>query len=478
MKGETYRYQGEDRCTTESTIESKKRLSSKRKPPAVDLSIEQTHIQEHGMAYLHLFLENMKAFAKETDTRAQTFSFEHRINRAPDGRVTLFYVSKDPSTQTEVKYIARVQYLQAAEDESLSDWDRERHEREYHAICEMERMLETAQPGTTFVEGSPAPFEQSEEDLEGTYYGAFSFFRFHTLEKDQYGHEILKGHALKHYLDAETQTELFSTLTRETDVDPQSLLGTVRTLSPSQGFEHVSSIENVAQVIESIGDEYKTGKEEAPRKRSDEEIDAFLQKTEPILMDIFRLLHRDTPQDRQLVLQKIRQWRNLTRDYCDGDDKALELVEMYRNRKTRAVAAKTITLGYSLAPISLGYNSCGTAEAAFTESLFGQGISVIQTGSLPSHKMLARLSYQMETLRAASESDVYYVNCPSTASHSQFPNGKSVLFNRRAVLQKKTLVCPCGACAEGCDVEAIVSKAKKAPPHMIRRARSSLPHAA
>lgn len=444
------------------------RIPKRRARPALDLTEEAKKARLHGDAYLPDFLKQMRSFAKETDSTGRLFSYEHIVQRDSDGTARLYI------TEGGVLMPARKSYLRPALDPALPKWDRERHYREYQAICAMEDMLSHSTPqvnqdhngtrhhdfepksieyprakiraGESIVEASPAPFDVDESELDGTFYGAFSFFRIHTLTHDEQGREVLAGRQVLHYLDWETQEELYAALTGRNDVPKEELLGTVSRLEPGDGYKGIKTIEDVALLIGDIDNKHKLEADEDAGTRSEEEIDAFLLELDVIAQDVFRLIKDRAPKQR--VMDLVRDYRQLMRDYCAGSDKAREVLSEYKASR----GEKVVSAAYGGYAFAERYNSCGV------------GVGYDDYGPAP-YSDAVRFDGRASFVRFAEyvaranslPKDLRIVRCPGSGKGEC---GKPVIFSRRDVMRLKKLACPCGACASGCNAEAIADKAR------------------
>ena len=437
--------------TVEQSNTHTERVSSHKKHLALDLSLEADNIRLHGDHYLPIFLDNMRSFTRETDTSGEIFSFQHVVRRLSDGSVRLYFDDRTgvvgDSRRTLID--ARTSYLKPALDPDRPQWDRDRHMKEYEAIVALEHMLERAQPGDTFMESSPAPFDQPSQALEGTYYGPFSFVRMHSLEKDLRGQEVLRGSALKHYLNWSAQTELHRNLTGNDAVTPETLLGTVDRLT-YQGTEERITIGDVASHIRALDAEVFVPYDNGEPHVDDAAIDDFLEATTPLLEDIFSKLKRNNAADRTSISKLVTYWRQAVRDFCNGVDRREEILEAYAQSLDEEDGLYDILEDmYGGLIFHERMNSCG----------FGAGFGVLSTDSgigmntIPTYSNLASASARSES-RSLTGPDQRAVPCPTCKT--------KVVFSRRKVMKSKLLSCPCGECATGCDALAIAMNSKPA----------------
>lgn len=441
--------------------------SVKRKPSfGVNLSDEVDNIREHGDAYYPNFKDNLLSFTKETDTHARMFHFQHSIERQPDGTVRLYLddtrTGIDKSNQVRIE--ARTSYLKGALEPSLPDWERARNMKDYEAVVALERMLEMAQPGDTFIESSPAPFDQSDEALEGTFYGRFSFIRTHTVGKNTDGRDVLKGQAARHYLDWKTQTELHADLTGANDITPETLYARIDKLSPRAHLADVEDIGDIAAYIRSFDSESFVTHDGNDASGPDEAaIDDYLDATQCAVEDVFKRLKRTlhpTPttfKERQRIKELIKLWRQSVRDFCNGIDRRDEIIALFNSQKKHVLGKQTsytydyyddrafssFQHMYREYAFSERYNSCGIGIGFGDATAYGVAL---EPGMAPSYVNLSYMAARMEGSKPSGP-DQRVVTCPSC--------NKEVTFSREHVIKSQELKCSCGACAKGCDVEAI-----------------------
>ncbi len=438
---------------------------SKKKALAVNLSSERDRILEHGSRHLPIFLDNMNSFTKEVDTHGREFTFQHVVKRMPDGSVRLYWDkaagqgSDGQESKTEPVLVeARSSYLIPALDETLPEWERRRNMKDYEAILSLERMLEIAQPGDTFIESAHAPFDQPDEALEGTFYGKFSFIRTHTFDVDDKGREVLRGQARRHYLDWQTQTELHAQLAGGIDVQPENLLGRVDKLQPAYGLEDIQDIDDIAAYIRGM-DAASFVPHDAPSGPDEAAIDDYIKDTQVLPMSVFEKLSARflSEKDKQEIKDLIKFWRKSVRDFCDGIDRRDEIKAMYKTAK------KIISINSSRADIYVSQpidelramyygqdfreqdSSCGFG-VGFNENSYR-----MPAGTVPSYVNFA-YQYAINESKQATGPDERVVNCPGCKAE--------VKFSRAAVVKAQELNCGCGASVKGCDAEAVAHNSR------------------
>lgn len=435
----------------------------KKKALAINLSHEQDRIREYGSRHLPIFLDNMNSFTKEVDTHGQTFTFQHVIRRMPDGSVRLYWdqskgqgngVKDSQSDPTLVE--ARSSYLTPALDETLPDWERKRNMKDYEALLSLERMLEMAQPGDTFIESAHAPFDQPDEALEGTFYGRFSFLRTHTFDVDASGREVLRGQARRHYLDWQTQTELHAQLAGGIDIHPENLLGRVDKLQPAYGLEDIADIEDIGAYIQSM-DASCFVPHEAPSGPDEAAIDDYIQSTQIIPVTVFEKLSAGSlsSADKEEIKDLIKFWRKSVRDFCEGIDRRDEIIEMFKKTKKVVSVSPNNANIYSGVPIDglrrMYHGQFFQEQASSCGFGVGFGENGLPAGMVPSYVNLS-YQYARSESKMASGPDERVVNCPGCK--------QEVKFSRAHVIKTQELSCGCGARVKGCDAEAVAHNSR------------------
>lgn len=436
---------------------------TKKKSLAVNLSNERDRILEHGSHHLPIFLDNMNSFTKEVDTHGREFMFQHIIKRMTDGSVRLYWDkadgqgSDDSKSKTDPVLVeARSSYLIPALDETLPDWERMRNMKDYEAILSLERMLEMAQPGDTFIESAHAPFDQPDEALEGTFYGKFSFIRTHTYDVDDKGREILRGQARRHYLDWQTQTELHAQLAGGIEIQPENLLGRVDKLQPAYGLEDISDIDDIAAYIRGM-DASSFVPHEAPSGPDEAAIDDYIQDTQVLPINVFEKLSIRflSEKDKQEIKDLIKFWRESVRDFCAGIDRREEIKAMFNKAKKIIPISQSYADIYIPQPIDELRTMYVGRDFQEQDSSCGFGVGFgensLPAGMIPSYTNLS-YQYALNESRAATGPDERVVNCPGCKAE--------VKFSRTAVIKAQELNCGCGASVKGCDAEAVAHNSR------------------
>jgi hypothetical protein len=176
--------------------------------------------------------------------------------------------------------------------------------------------------------------------------------------------------------------------------------------------------------------------------------------------DIFKLVKRRAP--KKDVTNLVQYYRQLIRDYCDGDDEAVEKLEQYKKQNSSA-RKQTAYRSYSGGTVfAERYNSCGFGVGY--ESDYGTapyGDTEILNGKVSFKRLAAVVSQELSL-----PNDLGVVTCPGNDGRSC---GKIIVFSKRDVRKNERIACPCGACAKGCDADSIAQNARRISLSEVRR---------
>ena len=277
-------------------------------PFAFDLSREYALAQEFGSGYKKLFIENAHYYAKESFGKVPVSEYEHKIMTLSDGRSRLVLGPDNTS--------ARKSYLDPALDTSKPEWYRKRSMGDVRWVDSMEEKLQDAVEGDTFIDLSPTEYDVSVEERKKWGYGYHSFARVHKVVVEG-GQKKLVSRAVRNYLDAPEQEELFKNLTgKEARVD--QLLGRVEKVNPATSQAYIKAISEKLYDITPGDRKIIPPQEIVGQIKSEEEMDDALLKIDVWLMAIYEMM--EWGEDPQVVLEKFRGWENAVKDYIDGKD--------------------------------------------------------------------------------------------------------------------------------------------------------------
>lgn len=291
---------------------SESKYCEKSGPLAFDLQSELDWVRRLGEDYKPYFLENAGFYAKELYGRLQISPvFEHVVTENITGSPELYIFNSNKS--------AHESYQEPITDCRLPLWVRDRAVREDLVITELEKQLKIASPNDVFIELSPTVFEVPSEERQKYLFGDHSFLRIHQLVVED-GQTKLLSRALRNYLDEKTQAKLFTILTGGV-VSEKELLGTVGKLKPELSSINIERQEDLT-LFQSITDMLYA--QTPPEKRitpkddecfaTDQQINLYLNKTAPLLENIFRKLTKlalrnyDDPRLKSDITQELQRW--------------------------------------------------------------------------------------------------------------------------------------------------------------------------
>ncbi len=322
--------------------------SPKKAPFAFDLGREYELALEYGDNYKKYFIENAHYYAKESYGRVPVSEYEHTILTQPDGSITL---ALGPDNLP-----AKESYLTPAMDTAKPGWYRKRSMADVRWVDEMQQKLSHAEEGDTFVDFSPTEYNVSVEERKAWGYGYHSFVRLHRVVKEG-GQKKLISRAIRNYLDAPEQEELFWQLTGER-AGVSELLGKVEGVNAgiSQGYVRVLA----DKLYEATPEERRIvpPKEYTQNLKSEEEMDNSLKKIDSWLEVVYEMMQDGVSKDE--ILHKFRGWENAVKDYVSGKSTLDEFKKMTLEGMRRAIHANDESINFYTHRIyEAGANGCG-----------------------------------------------------------------------------------------------------------------------
>ncbi len=320
----------------------------KSAPFAFDLGREFELTQKFGNSYKKHFLENAHYYAKESYGRVPVSEYEHKILENEDGSVCL---ALGPDNQS-----ARECYLNPAQDKSKPEWYRRRSMGDVRWVDAIEKALVDSSEGDTFIDLSPTEFNVTVKERKAWGYGYHSFARIHKIVVEN-GQKKLVSRAVRNYLDAPEQEELFEKLAGER-VDVDSMLGVVVKVDngTSQGYIKALSEELYKKTPDSR--KIIPPEEYIKNIKSEQEMDCELQKVDAWLTVVFEMMQRGESPAK--IVSQFRGWENAVKDYVEGksDLKQFENITLDGMREA-VVSGNSLVTSFVNRQYSPGANGCG-----------------------------------------------------------------------------------------------------------------------
>jgi len=325
-----------------------KEAGQKSVPFAFDLGREFELTQKFGNAYKRHFMENAHYYAKESYGRVPVSEYEHKIMEKEDGSVTL---TLGPDNQ-----LAWDCYLAPAQDPSKPDWYKKRSMGDVRWVDAIQKALSGAKEGDTFIDLSPTEFNVTVEERKAWGYGYHSFARIHKIVVEN-GQKKLVSRAIRNYLDAPEQEELFEKLAGER-VAVSEMLGVVAKVDGgiSQGYIKALSEE----LYQRTPEERKIipPEEYVKNVKSEQEMERELQKIDTWLTVVFEMMQRGESPVK--IVNQFRGWENAVRDYVEGKEnlKQFENITLDGMREA-VVSGNPLLTKFVNREYTPGANGCG-----------------------------------------------------------------------------------------------------------------------
>jgi hypothetical protein len=402
-----------------SKIEAPQTLAVvKEKPLAIDLSDEfvkiQRLIQSGGNPedYWQFFKAQAEYYANESYAKLGAVEYTHDIV-ADDNWLKLWIAPMGKG--------AYESYLDGAQkvdpnQESLA-WYRERCKKEAESILALEDLINTHGSGAVYVDISPAPFEVSQEFLEGTMFGSHSFVRVHQVIIDENGASKLFSRAHRTEVPPELLEKINHLLTGE-GINWQNLLGKFSFLHPNWiracSRDGVFDIRNsdISILVEKIISSQEKQIEISPDAKQNggsnltkEIMSIHYEELEPVLKSVFNDMVRMAKTDprfhedsSQQVAKKFQTWEKMLQAMISGDwEKNLAPKKESRQYdKYQEPNLESMYLYYQTQTYMPSFNGCGTGSGfAFPSSGALYSISP-QFAGIMSYWGLTKLSYNGE----------------------------------------------------------------------------------
>ncbi|MDO8269975.1 MAG: hypothetical protein Q7T54_04885 [Candidatus Levybacteria bacterium] len=329
---------------------------TKSAPFAFDLGRENQLAQEYGKNYQQYFLENAHYYAKESYGRVPISEYEHKIMAGKDGKPELVLGPENIS--------ARDSYLVPVLDKTKPEWYQRRSMGDVVWVENMEKMLENAEDGDTYVDFSPTEYNVDVEERKKWGYGYHSFVRLHKVVTED-GQKKLVSRAIRNYLDAPEQTALFEQLTGEV-LDASQMLGRVERVNPNYSQAYVKAL--ASRLYDSTPIERKIipPSEYLQNIKSEEEMNIALKKIDAWLEVVYEMMERG--EDTHDILKKFRGWENALRDYVNEKSSLEKFSKMSRQDMKVALYQESDQVKDLLErAYEPGTNGCG-AGSGFSET--------------------------------------------------------------------------------------------------------------
>lgn len=320
----------------------------KSAPFAFDLGREFELTQKFGNSYKKHFLENAHYYAKESYGRVPVSEYEHKILENEDGSICL---ALGPDNQS-----ARECYLTPAQDTSRPEWYRRRSMGDVRWVDAIEKALVDSSEGDTFIDLSPTEFNVTVKERKAWGYGYHSFARIHKIVVEN-GQKKLVSRAVRNYLDAPEQEELFEKLAGER-VDVDSMLGVVAKVDNGTSQGYIKSLSEELYKKTPDGRKIIPPEEYIKNIKSEQEMDCELQKVDAWLTVVFEMMQRGESPAK--IVSQFRGWENAVKDYVEGkcDLKQFENITLDGMREA-VVSGNSLVTSFVNRQYSPGANGCG-----------------------------------------------------------------------------------------------------------------------
>ena len=282
--------------------------SVKSAPFAFDLGNEYRLSQLYGENYKKYFLENAHYYAKESYGRVPVSEYEHKIVTGEDGKEKLVLGPDNMS--------ARESYLLPAQDATKPLWYQRRSMGDVAWVDNMERLLTGAEAGDTYLDFSPTEYDVSVSERKKWGYGYHSFVRLHKVVEEG-GQKKLVSRAVRNYLDAPEQEELFKQLTGS-EVLADEMLGRVERVNPDFSQAYIKALSQ--KLYDATPEQRKIIPPDEYLKNVKEEIEMEegLKKIDTWLEVVYEMMQKG--EDKSDILKKFRGWENAVKDYVQDKD--------------------------------------------------------------------------------------------------------------------------------------------------------------
>lgn len=328
----------------------------KSAPFAFDLGREFELTQKFGNSYKKHFLENAHYYAKESYGRVPVSEYEHKILENEDGSVSLALGPDDQS--------ARDCYLAPAQDTSKPDWYRRRSVGDVRWVDSMQNALYGAEEGDTFVDLSPTEFNVSVEERKAWGYGYHSFVRVHKVVVEG-GQKKLVSRAVRNYLDAPEQEELFEKLAGER-MDASEMLGVVAKVDNGTSQGLIKALADELYQSTPDGRKIIPPEEYIKNIKSEQEMDCELQKVDAWLTVVFEMMQKGESPAK--IVKHFRGWENAIRDYVEGKNDLAQFENITIEGMREAVSSgNPLITNFTDRAYAPGANGCGLGSGFGTE---------------------------------------------------------------------------------------------------------------
>ncbi len=202
--------------------ESNSRTTEKATPIAFVLDYEQQKARQEGDTYLPEFFNSLMYYAKETYGKVPIASYHYDLEERKDGPTLL----KPPGRNEYVRH----SFSEPLNNPNLPPWYLARVHKDLQYLSKLENdLLPNAKPGDVFVNFSPASYDVPLEERQKVQMGAQSFVFLYQVGMHE-GRKVLQATAVRNYLNVRQQTDLYNSLTGETQTEA-TLLGSINKLN-------------------------------------------------------------------------------------------------------------------------------------------------------------------------------------------------------------------------------------------------------
>jgi hypothetical protein len=374
-------------------------IVSHEKPLAFDLSDELKRIQQlldHGKnpeEYWQFFNAQAKYYALESYAKLGAVTYTHDLvidqNFLKQKKLKLWIGPMGKG--------AYESYLDGAEkvtDDPRMRWYKDRCFKEAYAIIDWEEKINKKGSDAIFVDISPAPFEVSPEELDGTMFGNHSFIRVHQVVLDKNGRPQLFSRAHRTELSPEGLEVVNKLLTNE-NVVCSDLLGRFSQLNKNwlNGIKNQDSIcdirdKDIAILVEQIirrqekieannnknsQKNLKNGQNIESNNSSEsvtkEEMEKYFATLEPVLKKTFNAMIKLInchPEDKgffkEIIETEFRTWEMMLQDLISGTSTISESTKSHTPRSKVEAELNAMYARIQAQPYTPGSNSCGAGS--------------------------------------------------------------------------------------------------------------------
>jgi hypothetical protein len=295
----------------------------------------------------------------------------------------------------------------------------------------MEKRLQNAREGESFVDFSPTEYDVSIWDRKKWGYGYHSFVRLHKVVVEN-GEKKLVSRAIRNYLDAPEQSEFFESLTGDR-VKTNEMLGRVAKIDPAITQAAIKTMAEAFYNSTPFDRKIIPPSNMTQNIKNEREMDEGLGKIDSWLEVIFELMQQGA--DKGEVLKKFRGWENAVKDFVDAKNNLEEFKNMSIGEMKMALFEENSQVSGLLERLyETGSNGCGN----------GSGFSEIE-------RNMVTMTYESMTNLTNGkkvEDDPGLCKCGGDRAHFHCPGikeGKDC--KNKIIVGKGILKCP--KCGEG-----------------------------